>query len=95
MSFALPPSMRSYIDERVRGGEYGNTSEYLRDLIRRDQQAEEARRFRMLIADGLESGEGRPLTSEVVDELRARPNRVTDIRLRPLAAADLVERSGY
>ncbi|MCY4519134.1 MAG: type II toxin-antitoxin system ParD family antitoxin [Acidimicrobiaceae bacterium] len=71
MSFALPPSMRSYIDERVRGGEYGNTSEYLRDLIRRDQQAEEARRFRMLIAEGLESGEGRPLTSEVVDELRA------------------------
>ncbi len=71
MSFALPPSMRSYIDERVRGGEYGNTSEYLRDLIRRDQQAEAARRFRQLIAEGIESGEGRVLTSEVVDELRA------------------------
>lgn len=26
----------------------------------------------MLIADGLESGESRPLTSEVVNELRAR-----------------------
>lgn len=72
MSFALPESMRSYIDERVRGGEYGNTSEYLRDLIRRDQQAEAARRFRGLIADGLESGEGRPLTSELVDEIRSR-----------------------
>ena len=64
--------MRSYIDERVRGGEYGNTSEYLSYLIRRDQQAEAARRFRLLIADGLKSGEGHPLTSEVVDELRAR-----------------------
>ena len=64
--------IRSYVDQRVRGGEYGNISEYLRDLIRRDQQAEEARRCRMLIADGLESGEGRPLTSVVVDELRAR-----------------------
>ena len=72
MSFALPPSMRDYVDERVRGGEYGNTSEYLRDLIRRDQQAEAARRFRLLIADGLKSGEGRALTSEVVDDLRAR-----------------------
>ena len=72
MSLPLSSSMRDYIDERVRGGEYGNASEYLRDLIRRDQQAEEARRFRMLIADGLESGEGRPLTSEVVDELRGR-----------------------
>ena len=67
-----PESMRYPIDGRMCGGEYGNSSEYLRDLIRRDQQAEEARRVRMLIADGFESGEGRPLTSEVVDELRAR-----------------------
>lgn len=72
MSFALPESMRSYIDERVRCGEYGNNSEYLRDLIRRDQQAEAARSFRQLIADGLKSGEGRALTADVVDDLRAR-----------------------
>ncbi len=72
MSFALPESLRDYIDQRVRSGEYGNTSEYLRELIRRDQQTEAARRFRLLIADGLESGEGRSLTDEVVDELRGR-----------------------
>ena len=34
--------------------------------------AEAARRFRLLIADGVESGESRPLTDEVVDELRGR-----------------------
>ncbi|MGB5755882.1 MAG: type II toxin-antitoxin system ParD family antitoxin [Acidimicrobiales bacterium] len=72
MSFALPESLRDYIDQRVRSGQFGNTSEYLRDLIRRDQQAEAARRFRSLIADGLESGESRPLTDAVVDELRGR-----------------------
>ena len=57
------------------GGGHGNASEYLRDLIRRDQQAEEARRFRLQIADGLESGESRPSKSGVVDELGARPLR--------------------
>ena len=72
MSVSLPPSMRSDVDERARAGEYGSTSEYLRDIIRRDQHAQEARRFRMLMADGLESGEGRSLTSEAVDELHAR-----------------------
>ena len=72
MSFALPESLRDYIDQRVRSGDYGNTSEYLRELIRRDQQTEAARRFRLLIADGLESGDSRPLTDEVVDELRGR-----------------------
>ena len=43
--------MRDYIDERVRDGNYGNTSEYLRELIRREQQA--AARLRGLIDDGV------------------------------------------
>ena len=38
MSFALPPTLRAYVDQRVRSGEFGNTSEYLRELIRRDQE---------------------------------------------------------
>ena len=70
MSFALPESMRDYVSERVRSGEYGNTSEYLRDLIRQDQREQAARRLRRLITDGLESGESRPVTDDVVDELR-------------------------
>ncbi len=70
MSFALPESMRSYIDERVRSGEYGNTSEYLRDLIRRDQHDQAIKRLRSLIADGIESGEGRAVTDDVVSSLR-------------------------
>ena len=72
MSFALPESMREYIDERVRDGSYGNTSEYLRDLIRRDQQEQAAERLRGLIADGLASGEGRKVTNRVIDDLRGR-----------------------
>jgi len=72
MSFALPESMREYIDARVRDGNYGNTSEYLRELIRRDQDQQAAKRLRELIADCLASGEGRPLTDEVIADLRAR-----------------------
>jgi antitoxin ParD1/3/4 len=72
MSFALPESLRDYIDERVRSGQYGNTSEYLRDLIRRDQREQAARRLRDLIADGLESGDGRPVTDESLAEIRDR-----------------------
>jgi antitoxin ParD1/3/4 len=70
MSFALPESLRDYIDARVRSGEYGNTSEYLRDLIRRDQQDQAVRRLRELITDGLESGPATPLTKRRVAELR-------------------------
>ena len=72
MSFALPESLRAYIDDRVRSGHYGNTSEYLRDLIRRDQQDEARKRLRDLITEGLESGDARPLSRAVVAELRDR-----------------------
>ena len=72
MSFALPESMREYIDERVRDGNYGNTSEYLRDLIRRDQQQRAAERLQGLIADGLASGDGRKATDRMIADLRER-----------------------
>lgn len=70
MSFALPESMREYIDARVRDGSYGNTSEYLRDLIRRDQHEQAAQRLRDLIAEGLASGEGRIVTDDLIASLR-------------------------
>jgi len=75
MSFALPESLREYIDARVRDGSYGNTSEYLRDLIRRDQHEQATERLRHLIADGLGSGEGRVVTGDVVASLRERALR--------------------
>ena len=72
MSFALPEELRSYIDERVRSGQYGNTSEYMRDLIRRDQEEQAKKRLRELIEQGLESGAGRPLTRKLAAELKKR-----------------------
>lgn len=56
MSFALPEAMRSYIDSRVATGHYGNTSEYIRDLIRKDQEEQAKHRLRSLIEEGLASG---------------------------------------
>ena len=56
----------------VSDGSYGNTSEYLRELIRRDQHEQAAQRLRDLIADGLASGEGREATDDVIAELRER-----------------------
>jgi antitoxin ParD1/3/4 len=70
MSVAIPEELRSYVDERVGSGEYGNTSEYIRELIRRDRREQAADRLRSLVADGLESGDGQPLTPALIDDLR-------------------------
>ena len=72
MSFSLPESLRAYIDERVRSGHYGNTSEYLRDLVRRDQEDQVIKRLRQLITEGMASGPARPLDRGVIAGLRDR-----------------------
>lgn len=70
MSFALPQALRSYVDQRVRSGQYGNTSEYLRELIRRDQEDQAKKRLRELIEEGLSSGSGRVLTPQLAAGLK-------------------------
>lgn len=72
MSFALPETLRAYIDQRVRSGQYGNTSEYLRDLIRRDQEAQAMKRLRELLEEGLASGPPTELNESDVAAIRKR-----------------------
>jgi len=38
MSVSLSDKMRGFIRSRVEGGDYHNESEYIRDLVRRDQE---------------------------------------------------------
>ena len=38
MSISLPDRMRDFIRTRVKSGAYNNESEYIRDLVRRDEE---------------------------------------------------------
>lgn len=44
MNVSLPNELKSYVDEQVGDGGYGSTSEYVRDLIRRDRDRQHLRR---------------------------------------------------
>ncbi|HWU50337.1 MAG TPA: type II toxin-antitoxin system ParD family antitoxin [Asticcacaulis sp.] len=59
MNISMPDSLKAFVDERVRSGGYGSHSEYLRELVRRDEQQAAAERLRALIAEGLNSPQGR------------------------------------
>jgi antitoxin ParD1/3/4 len=60
MNVSLPEEMRAFVDEQVDTGGYGSTSEYVRALIRRDQERLQLRR---LLLDGAQSAPG-PLADD-------------------------------
>ncbi|NLF05233.1 MAG: type II toxin-antitoxin system ParD family antitoxin [Actinomycetales bacterium] len=77
MNVSLPDSLKSYVDEQVRGAGYGSSSEYVRELIRRDR---ERARLRELLIEGASS----PVTDAVgPDYFEALRERVRSDRLRP------------
>jgi antitoxin ParD1/3/4 len=69
MNVSLPDELRSYVDEQVVGGRYGSTSEYVRELIRRDQDRQ---RLRALLTSGVESDPGPLADDRYFQQLRAR-----------------------
>ena len=70
MSISLTASLREWIEAQVKGGRYGNASEYLRELIRRDQERKYEERLEQLILKGVKTGTAAPLTEQDWVELR-------------------------
>jgi antitoxin ParD1/3/4 len=52
MNISLPDQLKAFIDEQVSSRGYGSSSEYVRELVRTDQDRQ---RLRALIVEGLES----------------------------------------
>jgi len=59
MNISLPDSMKAFVDQRVKARGYGSHSEYLRDLVRRDELDAAKDKLRALVAEGLASPPGR------------------------------------
>jgi antitoxin ParD1/3/4 len=49
--------MKAWVEAQIKGGRYATSSDYVRDLIRRDQEyREKLRRLQSAIDDGRDSG---------------------------------------
>lgn len=58
LNLSIPPALKSWVDTKVAEGRYSSASDYVRDLVRRDQEAaiDETVWLRGLIEEGLTSG---------------------------------------
>ncbi|MCQ4161610.1 type II toxin-antitoxin system ParD family antitoxin [Roseomonas sp. GC11] len=69
MNISLPDALKSFVDEQVAGRGYGTSSEYVRELIRADQDRQ---RLRRLLLEGAASPSTAAVDDAYFDALRAR-----------------------
>lgn len=70
MNISLPDPMRDWVEVQTKSGLYANNSDYVRDLIRKDQlRAQKLQVMQQAITAGIESGE--PMTWNK-DDFKAR-----------------------
>jgi len=70
MNVSLPDQMRDWIDNRVKSGLYANASDYIRDLVRHDQQRRAE--LEAAIQDGLTSGRSPRDAEQILAEEKSR-----------------------
>lgn len=57
MNVSLPGPMKDWVEAQAQTGRYSNASDYVRDLIRRDQERSgKIAQMQRLVNEGLESG---------------------------------------
>ena len=70
MNISLPDVMKSWVEEQSRTGRYANSSDYVRDLIRRDRLRSEAiAEIQGAIDAGLASGPAEALDRDAFKAL--------------------------
>lgn len=72
-TISLTEKNNAWIKSRVQSGNYGNASEYLRDLIRQDEEREnKVAAIRAALIKGENSGLSDQTVAEIVQEVEAR-----------------------
>ncbi|WP_442595014.1 type II toxin-antitoxin system ParD family antitoxin [Parapusillimonas sp. JC17] len=69
MNISLPEGLKAFVDQQVSRHDYGTSSEYVRELIRNDQDRQ---RLRDLLLDGASSAPSVLVDAQYIDGLRAK-----------------------
>ncbi|MBZ9717053.1 type II toxin-antitoxin system ParD family antitoxin [Mesorhizobium sp. AD1-1] len=73
MNVSLPDPMKAWVEAQTETGRYANASDYVRDLIRKDQERnDKIAAMQRLVDEGLASGISSRSMDEILADARAR-----------------------
>jgi len=69
MNISLPDEMKAWIENTARGDSYSNTSDFMRDIVRREQERRATiAELQRLVDDGIASGVSTRTMDEIFEE---------------------------
>jgi antitoxin ParD1/3/4 len=72
MNVSVPDPMRDWVQTRIESGQYASVSDYVRDLIRRDQaQTDERQALVAALLEGERSGVSKRRVPDILAALKA------------------------
>ena len=78
MNVSLPDPMRSWVEAQTKSGRFGNASDYVRDLIRRDQErVAQIAQLQQVVDEAIASGVSDKSPNDLLTEARVRARRTT------------------
>lgn len=75
MNISLPPTLKDWVDEQVSRRGFGTASEFVRQMLREEQQRELRQRIDAALIEGIESGPSTPMTAQDWDDIRREGRR--------------------
>lgn len=76
MNVSLPDPMKEWVEAQARTGRYSNASDYVRDLIRRDQErSDKIAAMQRFVDDGLASGTSDRSMDKILADARTRAEK--------------------
>jgi antitoxin ParD1/3/4 len=73
MNISLPDPLRDWVQEQIQDGNYSSSSDYVRDLIRRDRESREQQTIlQEAITVGLKSGISQRSMEDLLEEAKVK-----------------------
>ncbi|MEO6202050.1 MAG: type II toxin-antitoxin system ParD family antitoxin [Nitrospirales bacterium] len=70
MNVSVPDPMKDWVQGQIETGKYTNASDYVRNLIRRDQEKIEV--LRKTLLEGVRSGVSRRKVEDIMNDVKKR-----------------------
>lgn len=81
MNISLPDAMKEWVETQVQTGRYGNSSDYVRDLVRRDQERADARqKLQDMVDEARASGIVEMTREALLERIMSRAHAAVDAR---------------